>query len=1092
MPGILEVLQSMGATRQRDGSWQLDLAPLRLSSVFGDGLDGEAVLVVDDETVLFRAPAELAAAGKIWLPEVEDLDVLGDAVAEAQGLVRERLDDGCELLRRLGFRDTTAAPDPRARGMATIDDLQIAVLIDVTGDLVVEQVQGRAVPADQGHALLAPDEATAAEAQRKVVAVAQAFLAKVPGRATNPSQPVLSEEELGELQDALDSDDDDDPIEIDDDDPAADGPEATRTRGPFDSDSISDGEKSSDAFDDEGTLTVPHEDPGPAPAKVRAPAPRPTVGAKGDSLLDAFDDEEPDHADSDGEYLVEDEDLDDNDDSGAPTLRRDPGSRDRGTSSPSGPSARPSPPVATAGADPEDKTTIRPPESIPMGAAMASPARGVGRHSDENDDLLSDEIEPTLSVNPPPPRGARATATRPAPSLGPTAEPPSLSHQPTDHGAPAPPAAAAVDDEENDLLAALGEDDDPPTLGSNDAPLPRPQVGPTPDLAAAAGFDLEHIKTRAMPKQQKISIADFPAFDIEPPELERGPTTINAQADSALRTQATAPPAALSALPSVPRRQDSLPSSEEAEADGFDDGEGISRPIKQAPSDRLDSTVTSTRSTPHRAGQGGSATAFAPPAGRHLASTRVAGEEGASLAGALIGEAKGGGRGADGDDSQTDALAFDDGKTKALAVDAALLAQLKLPHSPASTEGKAVLTPAAPAPGTAAVTADVSTPDPPPVSVPEPQGEPESITGPGGQQLRGGPNELRALEARAQALRAELAAVDDEIERLRLRLETGDDAIDASEIDGSVEGPSSVTRARPPDPDDAFQSIGDSDEDSAVKETGVGARRGTEPHASTVNPSIPSAASMDVQELSAARARPELSSLPVNIPRLGTPRPSVPTKDEEGVSLAALQGALAEMGVDLAGDGGETAPSAEDDGFSTQVAASSPVAGLDLKQADDGDDVFGGSDDDSEVQIEVEVEISDEATRVRKDETMPGSIALVVEDERARAMLKKRLAPRFRYLVEARNAGEAASLTELSHLDAVVFVRPTMSPKNRAGLMQLGNKRGRPLILVLSPDDAFDELVGVDLRLDLGKKASEVVEQVVGGLGQLGVHAAGG
>ena len=198
-----------------------------------------------------------------------------------------------------------------------------------------------------------------------------------------------------------------------------------------------------------------------------------------------------------------------------------------------------------------------------------------------------------------------------------------------------------------------------------------------------------------------------------------------------------------------------------------------------------------------------------------------------------------------------------------------------------------------------------------------------------------------------------------------------------------------------------------------------------------------------------------------------------PAHDEELVSLAALQGALKEMGVDL-NEVGET-----------QVAASV----MPFQLNDDGGDVFGsgsGGDHLSSQLSERAVEMSKEATRVRV--SRPSSIALVVEDERARVRLRKHLVDRFSELLEADDANAALHLDGISDVDAIVFVRPRHDDTCAQGFSRLGGLPHRPRVLVISQDDAFDDVVAVDLRLPLAQRASEVAQQILDGLERLGLQ----
>jgi hypothetical protein len=149
------------------------------------------------------------------------------------------------------------------------------------------------------------------------------------------------------------------------------------------------------------------------------------------------------------------------------------------------------------------------------------------------------------------------------------------------------------------------------------------------------------------------------------------------------------------------------------------------------------------------------------------------------------------------------------------------------------------------------------------------------------------------------------------------------------------------------------------------------------------------------------------------------------------------------------------------------------------------EDVFGSAAEPADAQDE-----QDEATRVRSSK--PGTIALVVEDAKARDRLRKHLEPWFSALFEAHDANAAASLDEFPRVDALVFVRPSRSEGTSRALARIGRMARRPRVLVISTDPSFDDVPGVDLRLPLGQKASEVAQQVLDGLGRLGVSTIAG
>ena len=118
----------------------------------------------------------------------------------------------------------------------------------------------------------------------------------------------------------------------------------------------------------------------------------------------------------------------------------------------------------------------------------------------------------------------------------------------------------------------------------------------------------------------------------------------------------------------------------------------------------------------------------------------------------------------------------------------------------------------------------------------------------------------------------------------------------------------------------------------------------------------------------------------------------------------------------------------------------------------------------------------------------PLKVALVVDDERALARLKKHLGPSFPDLRGVTSLAEAAELPELAELDAMIIVRPPLDGSTLTGFEMLEAQGRRPPTLVLSSDPGFDAVPGVDLRLELARRAGEVAQQVIDGLARLGVR----
>jgi hypothetical protein len=217
MSGVLGVLQSLGASRQRDGSWGIDSSSLQLGSIFGGDLRGQAACVVVAGAISFRSPPELAACGKIRLTDVVDEDGFCQAIGDALDALRERVRAGMQTLRKLGCKTTLEAPDPRARGTMSRAGKTIGVVIDDGGDLIVESVDGEPLPADQQAALPAPDEATSSDLLELIDGVLSSLTGLEP-TGVAASVP-LSRDQLRELQAAIEDSMEGDPhSELDDDD----------------------------------------------------------------------------------------------------------------------------------------------------------------------------------------------------------------------------------------------------------------------------------------------------------------------------------------------------------------------------------------------------------------------------------------------------------------------------------------------------------------------------------------------------------------------------------------------------------------------------------------------------------------------------------------------------------------------------------------------------------------------------------------------------------------------------------------------------------------------------------------------------------
>lgn len=114
-------------------------------------------------------------------------------------------------------------------------------------------------------------------------------------------------------------------------------------------------------------------------------------------------------------------------------------------------------------------------------------------------------------------------------------------------------------------------------------------------------------------------------------------------------------------------------------------------------------------------------------------------------------------------------------------------------------------------------------------------------------------------------------------------------------------------------------------------------------------------------------------------------------------------------------------------------------------------------------------------------------VVLVVDDERARVRLGKMLEAHFGRIHEVSHVRDATRLATTQLLDAIVVLRPRADADTIAAFRALGQNLVRPPTLVLSGEPEFAELEGIDLCIDLARRASEVADQVVSGLAQLGV-----
>jgi hypothetical protein len=934
MARLVDVLQTLGAARQRDGSWSMDLQTLQLGSIFGGDLDGVGVFSVQADAIAFKSPPELAACGKLWLPDVKDDDALCQAIGVAIDDLKQQTRAALATLRRLGFKARIAAPDPYAHGSMQVDGVAVGVVIDGNGDLVVDEVAGRPLPQAQRRSLMAPDEATPNEAQQLVATMAR--LASVAGGQS------LSQEELDELQAALgdddlglDDSDEDLPLASDEAEPTMAGVPPPSRKPPAPQPPPSDFED-----DDLGTLKMPFnakEAVQQAAAKARIDsAPKPARAA----LLDEFDD---------------DDDPLSPPTAAMPMVRKET--------------------LATANGRFGGEDAFDGPESTatrPMtGAATAVPPSQRSllhdEHRQDQDDSDDDLLASLGRDDVPAPGPTSAPAFGDADGGGdqenPFASTPTSVNAGFEDSADLPSAAPTSAYQQPGLMAARDDDDDFDMETTGNA---------RPNRMQATDDDFDDGKTKALVVDEAL-LARLKAGDFGAPRADPAPP----------------PPAA----PAVAGGFD-----DDDDNDNSNDDDGFEMPPTSAIGDDFDSDATA---APLPGADDDDDDVHAPAAYEVNPGNQAAERDLASM----LDEADG----------------FDDGTAN-------------MAHQPSPQQ-----------PVTAALE-DLESEE-----------------------------ELYRLEARAEALQSELAAVRQHIQTLRAALEvTGSRTATARTAAAptaapTVASPVAYVAADPP-------RVGDSDDGSAEGDTNAAGEA-----------SLLSLQSIDVHELRASTQNSLLDELDDDGDAgaddadddggFADAGAAPPVDDDAGgddlVSLAALQGALKEMGVDL-GEAG-----------ATQVAASV----MPFQLNDDGGDVFGsvsGADSLASQVGERAGGLSEEATRVRV--ARPSSIALVVEDERARIRLRQHLAERFSELIEADSASAAMRLKGIGDVDAIVFVRPRRDEGNLQSFTRLGTLPHRPRVLVISHDDAFDDIPAVDLRLPLGQRASEVAQQVLDGLERLGIQ----
>lgn len=1053
--GIQAALAALGAKAGARGAaslWSLDLARLKLFSVFGGGLGGEALLeVTSEEALSFREPAELAALGSLWVPGLETGEALLAAVTEAHESLRARLDNDLETLARLGIDARLGAPVARARGTLQLGDDEVAVAIDDAGELVVTHVGAARVPEGQGRALGAPEDTEAEEALLRITRVVQRV------------------RERGLLQ-APDVDDESDAIDVDvgslEGDPAGQTganvwSEDEHTHAVGESSGASHTQHLSDEQlaavqqalseeSEEGDRLDLSDEAEPIEEPPGEPEDREALEGAAAAAGAGPDDEESALGPTEPQPLVED---DDDIRTVSISLRQQSSLlKVLDAMGRQGPG-----PPAAAASDNEDDVLDR---ALDEGAAPApeaprtdaTPPRGLGAA----DLLLPDEPdepdEPVQAHGP----GLPDDAARDLPpdeedgadeeptisgamhAAAPQAAPPSPS--PLE---PAPPLDGLLDlpegsdEAEARPTVVLPAGPAPSAEGANAMPPPTASVPPVD--ARVASDELEKIARGFDDGDDLVDdlVEDAPRAAAPPPEDQDDEGDDDRTAGfrfdkpTAVHTLDDAPPATHATVsqpdePAAPGPSLEEPSEEEPEPPRVGappalppvavavavDSLALLPPDEDSPPTRdyrLEAPSLTAGASRSAAASG--VEASAPPFD----------EEGAELPPDVMEPAD----------------------TAALHVPS----QLAGTADSGAAEGDAVgsgggAVSAEPAEGLEPGAASEADGAPPPISVEDEDDEPKTRPFVPADLLGLLRRTTDQDNANPEVLEARAAALEAEAQELRLRA----GALRARQAAVTVVPPE-VASGRLPLATDAEMPP------PPVVDEGLSVASSS---------SLPSLPSIEVHALDPAA----ISAGPEDEEGSATDAPGAPQRlssAEEGVSLAEVRAALGGIGAEA----------------TRVVSAEAPPEPAPSVSGES--DVFASGPADGEEPLP-------EAPEEDEPEDSRRAIVLVVEDARARDRLKRHLSARFDELFEADDATTAVELPNLSSMSAMVFVRPRPDARTRLGLTHLEKLRRRPRVLIISSDNAFDEMPSVDQRLPLGQRASEVAQQVIDGLTSLGVQ----
>lgn len=159
----------------------------------------------------------------------------------------------------------------------------------------------------------------------------------------------------------------------------------------------------------------------------------------------------------------------------------------------------------------------------------------------------------------------------------------------------------------------------------------------------------------------------------------------------------------------------------------------------------------------------------------------------------------------------------------------------------------------------------------------------------------------------------------------------------------------------------------------------------------------------------------------------------------------------------------DAAGNADDGGFSESEANATRVGGPSIV------DALRERGDDADV---------DANAPSPKAETAD-AVAIIVTDARVQGPLAEFLAPKLSHLSFHVDAPSAEA-------DYLVYVHPSKDDALIDAIATIGATPEAPRVLILSNDESWAQVAGVDHRVDLGARASEVASQVLLGLKELG------